>query len=126
METSKSLTNIFTISDVNTIDVNTTFLLKFSEGDYPLNFYHERIFNAPSGKRLHLNITVIDTELGEDFFTIGTGNITNTHHLISYSGGPAVNVLNLLHDGNTLWISFVTGYSTLHRGIEVYVKMFKS
>ncbi|XP_071829991.1 uncharacterized protein [Apostichopus japonicus] len=105
--------------------VNTPYNFKsqnFGNGGYQNNLVEETVFIGPEGLHLLLNITYIKTESCCDLLAIGSGNITGGSTAMTVSGGPYIDELRYLSEGNTIWMRFTTNQRTTSNGYRGIVQ----
>ncbi|PIK41197.1 putative CUB and sushi domain-containing protein 1-like, partial [Apostichopus japonicus] len=108
-----------------TVYVSTPYNFKsqnFGNGGYQNNLVEETIFIGPEGLHLLLNISDINTESCCDFLAIGDGNIIGGSTAMNFSGGPYINELRYLSEGNSIWMRFTTNHGTTRKGYKGIVQ----
>ncbi|XP_071829988.1 uncharacterized protein [Apostichopus japonicus] len=116
---------IANIIPIGTVYVSTPYNFKsqnFGNGDYQNNLVEETIFIGPEGLHLLLNIIEINTESCCDFLAIGDGNIIGGSTAMNFSGGPYINELRYLSEGNSIWMRFTTNHGTTKKGYKGIVQ----
>ncbi|XP_071830018.1 uncharacterized protein [Apostichopus japonicus] len=94
----------------------------FDTGEYPCNLHQEEIFIAPDGLKLLLTIEYLYTQYYYDILTVGNGNITNERNILQYSGGPFVDEIRVVSEGNVMWLTFTSDGYHQYRGFSGYIE----
>lgn len=80
------------------------------------------IFIAPEGMHVLINIDFIRTERGYDYLEIGNGNITNQESVLQFSGGPFVDEIKVVSEGNQMWLTFTTDETDNYQGFRGFAE----
>ncbi|XP_071829391.1 scavenger receptor cysteine-rich domain-containing protein DMBT1-like isoform X12 [Apostichopus japonicus] len=96
--------------------------VNFDNYQYPNNLRQEMIFIAPEGMHVLINIDFIRTERGFDYLIIGNGNITNQESVLQFSGGPFVDEIKVVSEGNQMWLTFTTDDIVNYQGFRGFAE----
>lgn len=69
-----------------------------------------------------LTIEYLFTEYNFDRLRVGNGNITNERNILQYSGGPFVDEIRVLSEGNVMWLTFTSDSYNQYRGFSGFIE----